>query len=137
MGHINKNSPFTRQSGSNHKNRFPTNEKELKSFLGAIQSLSKYTEILSTHTDILRKLLKKQNEWKWTDEHTEAFNKSNECISNIPFLAHYTAQNKNLITIDASTQGLGATPGKNKTAEIKNSSELRADSYRTLRRSMR
>ena len=52
----------------------PKNEIEIKSFLGAIQYLAKYIENLSAQTDILRKLLKKQNEWNWTQEHTEAFN---------------------------------------------------------------
>ena len=42
------------------KINIPKNEKELKSFLGAIQYLSKYIKILSTQTDILRKLLKKK-----------------------------------------------------------------------------
>ena len=37
----------------------PKNEKELKSFLGAIQYLSKYIENLSAQTDLLRQLLKK------------------------------------------------------------------------------
>ena len=91
------------------KIKIPTDEKLLKSFLGAIQYLSKNIENLSTHTDILRKLLKKQNEWKLTDEHTEAFNKIKECNTNIPCLAHYNAQNKNTITTDAGTKGLGAT----------------------------
>ena len=53
----------------------PKNEKELKSFLGAIQYPSKYMGNLSANTNILRKILKKQNNWIWTDEHTEAFNK--------------------------------------------------------------
>ena len=37
----------------------PKNEKELKSFLGAIQYLSKYIENLSAQTDLLRQLLRK------------------------------------------------------------------------------
>ena len=37
----------------------PKNEKELKSFLGAIQYLSKYIENLSAQKDLLRQLLKK------------------------------------------------------------------------------
>ena len=64
---------------------------------------------MSANTDVLRKLLKKQNEWIWTDEHTEAFNKLKEGITKIPCLAHYNAQNENIITTDASTKGLGAT----------------------------
>ena len=47
----------------------PKNEKELKTFLGAIQYLSKYIENLSAQTDSLRLLLKKNN-WNWTTEHS-------------------------------------------------------------------
>ena len=102
------------------KINIPKNEKELKSFLGAIQYLSKYIENLSTKTDNLRKLLKKQNEWIWTEEHTRAFNNLKECITKIPCLAHYNAQSENIITTDASTKGLGATlRQKQKTGEIK------------------
>ena len=50
----------------------PNNEKDLKSFLGAIQYLSKYINNLSAQTDSLRQLLKKDNEWIWTEEHTAA-----------------------------------------------------------------
>ena len=53
--------------------------------------------------------MKKQNEWIWTDEHTEAFNKLKEGITKIPCLAHYNAQNENIITTDAGTKGLGVT----------------------------
>ena len=56
--------------------------KELKSFLGAIQYLSKCIENLSAQTDILRKLLKKDNDWKWTEEHTEAFKIQNKKLRN-------------------------------------------------------
>ena len=55
----------------------PNSEKELKSFLGAIQYLSKYINNLSAQTDSLRQLLKKDTEkkttteWIWTEEHTK------------------------------------------------------------------
>ena len=89
------------------KINIPKNEKELKSFLGAIQYLSKYNENLSTNTDIQRKLLKKQNKWFWTEENTRALIILKECITKIPCLAHYNAQSENIITTDASTKGLG------------------------------
>ena len=77
-------------------------------------------ENLSANTDILRKLLKKLNDWLWTDEHTRAFNKLKEGITKIPCLAHYNAQSENIIATDASTKGLGATQWqKQKTGELK------------------
>ena len=96
------------------KINIPKNEKELKSFLGAIQYLSKYIENLSTITDILRRSLKRQNDWIWSEEHTKAFNNLKGCITKIPWLAHYNAQSENIITTDASTKGLGATKTENR-----------------------
>ena len=86
----------------------PKNEKELKSFLGAIQYLSKYIEKLSAQTDLLRQLLKKNNEWIWTPENSEAFTQLKK-ITEVPCLAHYNSNLPNTITTDASTKGLGAT----------------------------
>ena len=87
----------------------PKNEKELKSFMGAIQYLSKYINKLSAQTDGLRQLLKKYNEWIWTDEHTKAFENLKQKITEISCLAHYNSDYPNIITTDASTKGLGAS----------------------------
>ena len=87
----------------------PNNEKELKSFLGAIQYLSKYMDNLSAQTDSSRQLLKKDTEWLWTEEHTRAFENLKQKITEIPCLAHYNSDYQNVITTDASTRGLGAT----------------------------
>ena len=87
----------------------PKNEKELKSFLGAIQYLSKYSEKLPAQTDILRQLLKKDSDWNWTTEHTKAFENLKQKITEIPSLAHYISDYRNIITTDASTKSLGAT----------------------------
>ena len=89
--------------------KHPENQKELKSFLGAIQYLSKYIENLSANTDILRQLLKKEVEWEWRTEHEDAFNRLKKKITEIPCLAHYNSDYNNIITTDASTKGLGAT----------------------------
>ena len=71
--------------------------------------MSKYIKTLSAQTDNLRQLLKKDNEWKWTDEHTKAFENLKQKITEIPCLAHYNSNYPNIITNDASTKGLGAT----------------------------
>ena len=91
------------------KINIPKNEKELKSFLGATQYLSKSIKNLSAQRDILKKLLKKQNEWIWTKEHTEAFNNIKKLITQLPCLAHYNSNKETILTTDASTKGLGAT----------------------------
>ena len=87
----------------------PKNEKELNSFLGAIQYLSNYIENFSARTDLLRQLLKKKNKWNWTTEHSEAFNRLKRKITEMPCLAHYSSVRPNTITTDASTKGLGTT----------------------------
>ena len=87
----------------------PNNEKELKSFLGAIHYLSKYINNLSAQTDSLRQLPKKDTEWIWTEEHTKAFENLKQKITEKPCLAHYNSDYPNVITTDASTKGLGAT----------------------------
>ena len=87
----------------------PNKEKELNSFLGAIQFLSKYINNLSAQTDSLRQLLKKDTEWIWTEEHTKAFENLKQEITEIPCLAQYNSDYPNVITTNASTKGLGAT----------------------------
>ena len=88
----------------------PNNEKELKSFFGAIQYLFKYIDNLSAQTDSLKKiLLKKVNEWLWTEEHTQASENLKQKIMEIPCLARYNSNYPNNITIDAITKGLAAT----------------------------
>ena len=67
----------------------PNNEKELKSFLGAIQYLSKHTDNLFAQTDSLRQLLTKDEDWLWTEEHTQAFENLKQKNTEKPCLAHY------------------------------------------------
>ena len=75
----------------------PENEKELKSFLGAIQYLFKYIDNISAQTDELRQLLKKDNEWIWTNEHTKSFENLKEKITEISCLAHYNSDYPNIM----------------------------------------
>ena len=105
----------TRQINCDQRSKRTKNVKELKSFLGAVQSLSKYIENLSAQTDILRQLLKKHTESKWTEEHTGAFKNFKQRLTEIPCLAHYNPNYPNKITTDASTKGLGATPWQQET----------------------
>ena len=69
----------------------PNNGNELKTVLAAIQYLSKYIDNLSTQTDNLRQLLKKDNDCIWTEDHTQAFENLKQKITEIPCLAHYNS----------------------------------------------
>ena len=87
----------------------PENTKELKSFLGAIQYMAKILPKLSEQTDRLRKLLKKNEPWKWAEEQQKNFGKIKQMLTEGPCLAHYAKDNENIVTTDASSTGLGIT----------------------------
>ena len=114
----------------------PKNKKVLKSFLGAIQYLSKYKENLSTQTDILRQLLKKQNEWNWTQEHPEEFNnlKKTNNTTTLP----YTLQLKQREHPNDRRKYEGTRSATMAERERRKNKPIdsQADFYRILRRSM-
>ena len=87
----------------------PEKTKELKSFLGARQNMAKYLPKLSERTDRLRKLLKKNEQWKWGPEQETDFHRIKQMLTEGPCLAHYTKEKDNIVTTDASTTGLGIT----------------------------
>ena len=91
------------------KLKAPTNTKELKSFLGSIQHLSKFLNNLSKKTDRMRKLLKKDVKWEWTKEINDDFEQLKKEITETPCLAHFDPKKDNFITTDACNTGLGAT----------------------------
>ena len=78
------------------------NQKQLKSFLGAIQYLTKFLPRLSEQTEKLRRLLKKDSVWNWGKEQDENFNKIKETLTEEPCLAHHAKDRKNIVTTDAS-----------------------------------
>ena len=54
--------------------KHPKNQKQLKSFLGAIQYLAKFLLRLSERTERLLRLLKKDSTWNWEKQEDEDFN---------------------------------------------------------------
>ena len=89
------------------KLKAPENTKDLKSFLGAIQYMVKFLPKLSERTDRLRKLLKKNEPWKWGSEQETEFNRIKQMLTEGPCVAHYAKDN--MVTTDASKTGLGIT----------------------------
>ena len=89
--------------------KHPENPKQLKSFLGAIQYLAKFLPKLSERLDRLRKLLKKNTEWRWETEQQNDFETIKKMIAEEPDLAHYAKDRDKIVTTDASKTGLGIT----------------------------
>ena len=89
--------------------KHPKNQKQLKSFLGAIQYLAKFLPRLSEGTERLRRLLKKDSTWNWGKQEDEDFNSIKKTLTEEPCLAHYAKDKKNIKTTDARKTGLGIT----------------------------
>ena len=108
---INQNGvkPMQDKTDAITKLKAPTNTKELKSFLGSIQHLSKFLNNLSKKTDRMRKLLKKDVKWEWTKEINDDFKQLKKEITEAPCLAHFDPKKDNFITTDACNTELGAT----------------------------
>ena len=86
----------------------PTNLKQLRSFLGAVNQFINFIPNLATFSYPFRSILKKDAEWKWQKEHEEAFSKINQEISKTAELSHFKRDEEIRIICDAGKQGLGA-----------------------------
>jgi len=86
----------------------PQNLKELRTFLGFVQYLGKFLPNLATESAPLRQLLEKDVEWHWDDVKQQCFDKLKEMVTTTPVLSYYDPNKPVLLSVDASTSGLGA-----------------------------
>ena len=85
----------------------PKNIKEVRSFFGMVNQLSKFTNHLADKTKPLRYLLSKRNSWTWSHAHDNAFQNIKECLTTPPLLAFYDVNRKTKVCSDASKYGIG------------------------------
>ena len=88
----------------------PTNIKELQSFLGSVNYLSKFIPYLSTHRKPLQDLLKQSSidtEFLCLDIYTEAFNKLKTAMCKDITLKYFDSSLPLYIECDASKKGIG------------------------------
>ncbi|KII68404.1 Retrovirus-related Pol polyprotein from transposon 17.6 [Thelohanellus kitauei] len=86
----------------------PQDKKNLQCFLGAAGHLHKFIQNYSDIAYPLFKLLRKNQEFVWNDEHENAFTKLKNSLSNLPTLS-YPVTGKNIILkCDASANAVGA-----------------------------
>ena len=86
----------------------PKNLKELRSYLGAVNQLTKFKPGLAKITEPFRDLLKREGNWDWKEKHNQAFNQVQKSVQKIIQLSHFNRIHKLRIECDASHEGLGA-----------------------------
>ena len=86
----------------------PRNVSELQTFMGFITYLAKFLPNLSEVSAPLRSLLQKEVEWHWDSEQENSFVALKKLVTNAPVLSYYDPKKPLVLTVDASSKGLGA-----------------------------
>ena len=86
----------------------PQNREDLMRIMGMLNYLSQFIPDLSSISAPLRQLLKKDSEWEWRNEHSDALKMLKALISSKPVLSFFDPNRSTVIQCDASSKGLGA-----------------------------
>ena len=86
----------------------PCNKKEVQSFIGMINYLTKFSPRLTKLSEPIRELIKEKVPFHWGPEHQESFNILKKELVRAPVLAYYNPRKETILQTDASTKGLGA-----------------------------
>ena len=85
----------------------PCNVKELRSFLGAMNFLGRYSNFQQVAAP-LTDLLKKGIQWNWNEVHENSFKEVKELASENTLLERFNSDLPLLLMSDASNNGCGA-----------------------------
>ena len=86
----------------------PTNKKQVQSFIGMVNYLSKFSARLSKLAEPIRELCKDKVPFNWGLEHQAAFKQIKCEIVRAPILAYYNPKKETVLQTDVSVKGLGA-----------------------------
>ena len=86
----------------------PTNKQDLQRFMGMLAYLSKFIPNMAEESAPLRRLLEKNVQWQWSQEQTKSLNSLKELITKAPVLKYYAVNEPLVLSVDASSEGLGA-----------------------------
>ena len=85
----------------------PTCKKQVQSFIGMVNYLSKFSARLSELAEPIRELSKEKVPFNWGPEHQEEFKQMKKEIVRAPILALYNPKKETILQTDASIKGLG------------------------------
>ena len=85
----------------------PESKQDLPRLLGMLNYLSQYIPNMSEITAPLHRLLKKDIQWYWHNEHQESLEKIPKIVTSSPVLNFYDINKPILLQVDASQGGLG------------------------------
>lgn len=86
----------------------PENISELRCFMGLVNVHRKFIPNLSTISNPLNALLRKDSKWNWSKECGESFEKIKCILASDRVLVHYDPKKSLVLAVDASPFGLGA-----------------------------
>ena len=86
----------------------PTCKKQVQSFIGMVNYVSKFSAHLSELAEPIRELSKEKVPFNWGPEHQESFELGKKEIATAPTLAYYNPRKAAVLQTDASIKGLGA-----------------------------
>ena len=91
----------------------PTNFKELRSYLEAVNQINKFIPDLAAECFPFRNILKKDAAWKSSQDHARAFERINHQVKTVAEKTHFKRNRPLRIICDASKHGLGAVLQQN------------------------
>ena len=86
----------------------PQSKKQVQSFIGMVNYLSKFSTCLSELAELIHELAKERVPFNWGPEHSEAFSLIKKELTAAPILAYYNPKKQMVLQTDASCKGLGA-----------------------------
>ena len=86
----------------------PSCKKQVQSFIGMVNYLSKFSVRLSELAEPIRELLKDKVPFNWGPEHHEAFKQMKKEIARAPILAYYNPRKQTVPQTDTSIKRLHA-----------------------------
>ena len=92
----------------------PQCKKQVQSFIGMVNYLSKFSARLFELAEPIRDLCKEKVPFNWGPEHDAAFQLIKKEIAAAPILAYYNPKKPTVLQTDASCKGLGACLFQNK-----------------------